>query len=87
MDKIQTPNETQYGFLIDNKVQTKNDIISIKNDSISESESCDESSDSDSDTKPILMNKSSKTKMLIKTTKGNSKAPKLSINDSDSDSD
>jgi hypothetical protein len=66
----------------------KNDIISIKNDSISESESCDESDDSESeDMKPLLINKSSKTKTIIKTTKGNSKAPKLSINDSESDSD
>jgi hypothetical protein len=92
LDKLQAPNDTQLkGFLIDNKVQlnnTKNDIISIKNDSISESESCNESSDSDSeDRKPLLINKSSKTKTLIKTTKGNSKGPKLSINDSESDSD
>jgi hypothetical protein len=92
LDKLQSPNDTQLkGFFIDNKVQlngVKNDIISIKNDSISESESCDESDDSESeDMKPLLINKSSKTKTIIKTTKGNSKAPKLSINDSESDSD
>lgn len=91
LDKLQTDNSEIKGFLIDNKIQlsnTKNDIIPIKSDSISESESCDESSDSDSeDIKPLLINKSSKTKTLIKTTKGSSKVPKLAINDSDSDSD
>lgn len=91
LDKLQTDDTDIKGFLIDNKIQlsnTKNDIIPIKSDSVSESDSCDESTDSDSeDTKPLLINKSSKTKTIIKTTKGSSKVPKLAINDSDSDSD
>ena len=89
LDKVQTPDKLDQGFLIDNKVQlinTKSDIIPVDSDSDSDNESDNDTSDSESDKKPMLT-KGKKTKPLIKTTKGSTKNLKLVINDSGSESD
>jgi len=90
LDKIQTPNKLDEGFLIDNKVQlinTKNNIIPVESDSDSDSDSDNDTSDSESDKKPMLTKGKKQVKPLIKTTKGGTKNLKLSINESGSESD
>jgi hypothetical protein len=90
LDKIQTPNKQDEGFLIDNKVQltnTKNNIIPVESDSDSDSDNDTSNSESESDKKPMLTKCKKQAKPLIKTTKGGSKNLKLSINDSGSESD
>ena len=89
LDQLHIDDNKVKGFTIDNKVQltsnTKNDIIPVNNDSDNDSD--DESdNESDSDEKQTLLIKKSKSKVLIKTTKGNSKNIKL-VNDSESESD
>ena len=86
LDKYTNKQDEKKGFKLDTKVQvsnTKNKIINAdESDSSSDSESDQES---DSDEKPTLTKKT-KSKPLIKTTKGNSSL-KLANNDSDTDSD
>jgi hypothetical protein len=91
LDKLQDDKQTK-GFMLDNKVElvkTKNDIIQVESDSDSDVSDSESDSDSESEKKILLSNKlKNKSKVLIKTTKGNTKNSKLSLKDnSDSDSD
>ena len=86
LDKYTNKQDEKEGFKIDNKVQVSNTKNKIINADDSESSSDSESDqESDSDEKPTLTKKT-KSKPLIKTTKGNSSL-KLANNDSDTDSD
>jgi len=95
MDKLQSNDSDSKGFMIDNKVQLVNtkhnkEIIPVDSDSEDDSDDEDESSDSEDNKQILLPNKNSKnnkSKVLVKTTKGNAKNLKLSKEDSMSDSD